>query len=196
MVTASAKDISWEGVWKTVDAVRDRLLRATRLLDDAGIAYAVIGGNAVASWVFAADPSAVRYTADVDLLINRSDLERVRQALEPGGFRYRHSAGIDMFLDGTTAKARDAIHVIFANEKVRAEYALPTPNLTESERSPEYQVLSLEALVRMKLTSFRKKDQVHILDMIRIDMIDESWLQRFPPILAERLCELLSNPDA
>jgi hypothetical protein len=47
----------------------------------------------------------------------------------------------------------------------------------------------------MKLTSFRRKDQVHILDMIDVGLVDESWLDRLPPELATRLKELLDNPE-
>jgi hypothetical protein len=42
---------SWERTRHAVDKVRDRLLRATAALEQAGVAYAVIGGNAVAAWV-------------------------------------------------------------------------------------------------------------------------------------------------
>ena len=47
----------------------------------------------------------------------------------------------------------------------------------------------------MKLTSFRRKDQVHVLDMISIGLIDDSWLDRMPPQLQMRLNELLNDPD-
>jgi hypothetical protein len=36
---------------RAVAKVRERLLRATAALNQAGIPYAVVGGNAVASWV-------------------------------------------------------------------------------------------------------------------------------------------------
>lgn len=55
--------------------------------------------------------------------------------------------------------------------------------------------MSLESLVRMKLTSFRRKDQVHLLDLIGVDLVDETWLDRLPPPLAPRLKELLVDPD-
>jgi hypothetical protein len=48
----------------------------------------------------------------------------------------------------------------------------------------------------MKLTSFRLKDRVHILDMIDVGLIDESWLGRWPGELSIRLKELLDNPDS
>jgi hypothetical protein len=40
-------------------------------------------------------------------------------------------------------------------------------------------VLSLEALVRMKLTSFRDKDRTHLRDMLEVELIDETWTKRF-----------------
>ncbi len=178
-----------------VEAVRDRLARATAALNAAGVAYAVIGGNAVATWVGRVDQSAVRFTQDVDILIRRADLDAVKAALEPAGFIYRHAASVDMFLDGPHAKARDALHVIFAGEKVRAEYVQPAPDVSETELSDSFRVLSLPALVRMKLTSFRDKDRTHLRDMLDIGLLDATWPARFPPELAARLQELIDNPE-
>jgi hypothetical protein len=178
-----------------VEQVRDRLLRATAALEKAGIAYAVIGDNAVATWVGQIDQSAVRFTQDVDLLLRRSDLDAAQTALEAVGFIYRHAASIDLFLDGPNAKARDAVHIIFAGEKVRPEYASSAPDVAESEPSQVFRVLRLEALVRMKLTSFRDKDRTHLRDMLGVGLLDESWLARLPDQLAARLQELLDNPE-
>lgn len=121
MQTSLPESSVLERMERAVLKVRERLLRATSVLERAGIAYAVIGGNAVGAWVAQVDETAVRNTQDVDLLIRRPDLEGVKTALEAEGFRYRHTAGIDMFLDGPGAKARDAVRVIIASEKVRAE---------------------------------------------------------------------------
>jgi hypothetical protein len=129
---------SWERTLQAVEKVRERLLRATAALEKAGVEYAVIGGNAVAAWVGQVDQSAVRFTQYVDLLVRRADLEKAKAALEPAGFVYRHAASIDMFLDGPDAKARDALHIIFAGEKVGADYALPAPDVAESEVSEAF----------------------------------------------------------
>ena len=186
---------SWEQSLRAVEVVKSRLMRATSALETAMIDYAVIGGNAVAAWVGRVDESAVRFTQAVDLLIRRSDLEAVKAALEPVGFRYRHSSSIDMFLDGPDAKARDAVHVIFAAERVRDDYALAAPDVSESEPSETFRVLSLNALVRMKLTSFRDKDRMHLRDLISVGLIDESWPSLLPDPLANRLQELLDTPE-
>jgi len=178
-----------------VELVKNRLLRATAALENAGIAYAVIGGNAVAAWVGRVDQSAVRFTQDVDLLILRSDLDATKAALETAGFIYRHVASVDLFLDGPDAKARDAVHVVFAGERVRPDYALPAPDVIESEPGETFRVLRLGALVRMKLTSFRDKDRTHLRDLISVGLVDESWRLKLPDELAARLQSLLETPD-
>ncbi len=188
-------DALWERIERAVEKVKDRLRRVTSALERADIPYAVVGGNAVQVWVAQVDEAAVRNTRDVDILIQRSDLERAVDTLGKEGFVYRHAAGVSMFLDGPEAKARDAVHVVFASEKVRPEYVLPTPDLSESELIKDTRTLRLEALVRMKLTSFRRKDQVHLQDMLDVGLIDETWLDRFPAELRARLQELIDTPD-
>ncbi len=186
---------AWERVLSIFEEVSQRLLRVTAALEAGGVPYAVIGGNAVADWVGRIDRGAVRLTQDVDLLIRRSDLDRARTVLEAAGFFYQETFDIHMFLDNPTASARDAVHVLFAGEKVRKEYLVPTPDLSESEASERYRVLNLEALVRMKLTSFRDKDRTHIRDIIGVGLIDSTWPARFPPELASRLQHILDTPD-
>lgn len=188
-------DVSWERMERAVEKVRERLLRAASVLEQARIPYAVVGGNAVAAWVSRVDEAAVRNTQDVDILIRRDDLPAAIEAMSKTGFVHRHAAGIDMLLDGPQAKARDAVHLVFAGEKVRPEYLLPTPDVTESEKAPCFRLLSLESLVRMKLTSFRDKDRTHLRDLLDIGLIDAAWCGRFPPELAARLQELVDHPE-
>jgi hypothetical protein len=178
-----------------VELVRQRLLRATEALEAAEIPYAVIGGNAVAAWVSKVDPGAARNTVDVDLLVARARFNEMRSALESAGFVHAEVSGVDLFLDGPQGRPRDAVHVVFAGEKVRQNYTEPAPTLTAVEQHETFRVLALEPLVRMKLTSFRRKDQVHLLDFVEVGLVDRSWLDRLPPALASRLRELLDSPD-
>ncbi len=187
-------EVSWERMIRAVEKVRDRQMRATTALEAAGVPYAVIGGNAVAAAVSKVDEAAVRNTRDVDILLRRDDLPAATTALEAAGFVYRHSSGIDMFLDGPGAKARDAVHVIFALERVRPIDLVPAPDVTESEPSEAGRVLSLEPLVRMKLNSYRDKDKTHLRDLLDVGLVDASWLPRLPPELAARLQALLDTP--
>lgn len=101
-----------------------------------------------------------------------------------------------MFLDGPNASAREAVHVVFGGEKIRPDYADSAPHAFENQLlGANLRVLSFEALVRMKLTSFRRKDQMHLLDLIDIGLLGEKDLPSFPPALAARLRELLENPE-
>jgi hypothetical protein len=100
-----------------------------------------------------------------------------------------------MFLDGPKAKARDAVHVVFAAEKVRPEYLVPAPDVTESEATESFRLLTLDALVRMKLTSFRDKDRTHLRDLIDVGLLEASWVPQLPTELGTRLQSLLDNPE-
>jgi hypothetical protein len=194
-MTVALGSFSLDRMVNAVEKVRQRLLRAAEALESANLKYAVAGGNAVALWVSRVDEAAVRNTQDVDILLRREDLQAAKEALERAGFIYRHTAGVDVFLDGPDAKARDAVHVIFANEKVRPHETLPNPDVTDSEPADRFRVLSLAALVRVKLTAFRDKDRVHLRDLIDIGLIDQTWTARLPAELAARLQSILDNPQ-
>jgi hypothetical protein len=189
------RTVSLERMVRAVEKVRERLLRTAAILERAEIPYAVIGGNAVAAWVSRVDEAAVRNTRDVDILLRRADFDAAKAAMEAAGFVYRHAASIDMFLDGDGAKARDAVHVIFANETVKAGDVVPAPDVTDSEPGDSFRVVSLEALVRMKLVANRLKDQVHLQDFIEVGLIDATWVNRFPGELGARLQHVLDLPN-
>jgi hypothetical protein len=184
-----------------VESVRRRLLRAATALDEAAVPYSVVGGNAVAAWVSRADEAAVRNTRDVDLLLRRADLPAAIIALEGVGFRYRRVASLgragalDVFLDHAKAKVADAVHIVFAGEKTRPDQPQPNAQIEESEDAGEFRLVSLEALVQMKLSAFRDKDRVHLRDLISVGLVDASWLSRLPEELRVRLAEILATPD-
>ncbi len=187
--------VGWERALMAAEKVKERLRRATKALDSAGVPYAVVGGNAVAEWVARIDDEAVRNTRDVDLLVRRGDFASVRAALEAVGFVYHHLLDVDVFIDGPQGKPSGGVHLLFAGEKVRAEDEHPCPELDESERAAEFQVAALTALVRMKLMAWRDKDRTHLRDMIGVGLIDATWPTRLPALLGERLQQLLDHPN-
>src|SRR5262245_34113361 len=192
--TATTFAMDWgilDRMERAVATVRERLLRATAALNEAGVPYAVVGGNAVASWVASIDEGAVRNTRDVDLLVRRADLPAVTAALQAAGFVPEKSFGVTMFLDGPDAKPSESIHLLFAGEKVREDYSQPAPEITTIDDPAGFRVLTFESLVQMKLLSNRDKDKTHIRDMIGVGLIDATWLAKLPPILAERLKAIL-----
>jgi hypothetical protein len=188
-------DALWERIESAVEKVKVRLRRVSQALDAADVPYAVVGGTAVQIWVAQADESVARATQDVDIVLRRADLDAAIRALEAAGFVFREGAGIAMFLDGPNAKARDAVHVVFAGEKVRPDYVESVPDIANYRWIQNVRLMPLEPLVRMKLTSFRDKDRVHLRDLLSVGLIDDSWLANLPRPLATRLKELIDNPE-
>jgi hypothetical protein len=181
---------------RAVAKVRERLLRATAALNQIGVPYAVVGGNAVASWVATVDEGAARNTRDVDLLVRRSDLPAITTALEQVGFVRDEVLDVVMFRDGAEGKPSEAVHLLFAGEKTRPDHLLPAPEIQTVTDPANFHVIALESLVEMKLMSNRRKDQVHVQDLIGVRLIDASWLPKLPPELANRLKQILDTPDA
>jgi hypothetical protein len=70
----------------------------------------------------------------------------------------------------------------------------PAPDVAESELNQGMRILALEALVTMKLTSFRDQDRTHLRDMLSVGLIDASWTSQLPGELASRLQHLLDHP--
>ena len=180
---------------QAVTRVRDRLLRATTALNRAGIPYAVVGGNAVASWVAKIDEGAVRNTRDVDILVRRSDLPMIKTVLEQSGFVADDLLDVIMFRDGPEGKPSEAVHLLFSGEKTRPGHILPAPEIETVDDPEHFRVIKLDALVAMKLMSNRRKDLVHIDDLIAVGLVDASWLPKLPPQLAERLQQILATPE-
>jgi hypothetical protein len=178
-----------------IEKVRARLLKITAVLSAAEVPYAIIGGNAVAEWVGRVDEGAVRFTKDVDILLRRGDMPRAIEAAERAGFHYAETLGVPMFLDSPSALPSSAVHVIYAEERVREDDLVAAPGVGDADEAESFRVVSLEKLVQMKLTSYRRKDQVHLLDMLGVGLIDATWPARFPAALAARLQTLLDNPD-
>jgi len=184
----------FERMFRAVELVQERLNRACAALQQAQVPYAVIGGNAVAAWVATIDEGAARNTRDVDLLLAEDDLPQATIALQKAGFVRDDVMGTVVFLDGNDGKPSQGLHILIAGRKVRPEYATATPTIDQSVEIQSKRIVEFEALVEMKLNSYLRKDQTHLLDMIHVGLVDDSWPDRFPPQLGNRLKELLEDP--
>jgi len=130
-----------------------------------GVSHELVGGLAVLVHVEEVDPAQSVLTRDVDLMIQRADLETVKAIAAQHGFRFRHAAGVDMLLYGVSDRPRNAVHLIFSGERVRPNQAVPNPPLRPERKTihgQEIFVISVADLVKMKLIAYRDKDRVHI----------------------------------
>jgi len=173
-----------------VEKILDVTKRFASALEAAGISYRVVGGFAVFLHIDPVNPMAARLTKDVDVAIDRHDLEAIRAALTSYGFTYRHVAGVDMFLDAKNPGARSAVHAVFIGERVRSEYLEAVPNSDPVRVSHGFLIAPVADLVCMKLTSFRLKDKVHIQDLDGVGLITPEIEQGLSEPLRQRLAEV------
>jgi hypothetical protein len=144
-----------------VEQLFDLAALVEKVFTDAGLEYRIAGGLAAYLYVEDAEPDAGRLTAGIDMLVREGQ-----------------------------PSARRAVHLVFAGEKVRPEYCEPAPALGPCQVLRGLRVVPLADLVRMKLTSFRLKDQVHLQDLDAAGLITPETEAGLPPALAERLAEV------
>lgn len=184
MLTIAAYDRHVQQLLETVG-------RLAQALTQARVDYRVIGGVAVFLYVHERDPLAARSTRDVDVAVDRAQLHAIVDAVRSVGFTYRHAAGVDMLLDAREPRARSAVHLVFVREKVRPEYVEPVPDFSTPTRTAEGILLAPVAeLVRMKLTSFRLKDKVHIKDLDAVGLVTSEVEAQLSEVLRARLREV------
>src|SRR5438552_15175608 len=114
--------LSYKAFVMAMERVEKRLRKVTAALDADGIRYAVVGGNAVALWVAKADPAATRTTKDVDLLVNRGDLDRISQVMRSLGFAVQDLRRLVLFVDPEEPSLRSGVHLVWAGQKGRPSY--------------------------------------------------------------------------
>lgn len=179
-----------------MERVERRLRSVTAALDAAGIRYAVLGGNAVAAWVARVDPAATRTTKDVDLLVDRADLDGVSAVMEQLGFTRQDLRQLILFIDPAEPSRMSGVRLVWAGQKVRPSYAEPAPSLDETIRGSDgFLLLGLPALLRMKLTSLRDVDRVHVADLVRVGLVTAQMRQSLSPEPRQRLASVEAGMD-
>ena len=152
-----------------VEQLFDRVRQLHKLLSAEGIPYRIVGGLAVFFHVSERDQLRARLTGDVDAAVTSEDFARALRAVEDAGMANR---------DG----GRSAVHVY-------ADDASSPP-----EKTVEGILLAPVAdLVRMKLTSFRLKDKVHVQDLDGAGLITPEIEAELPELLRTRLQEVRAS---
>jgi hypothetical protein len=186
MLTAVAYDTH-------VEQLFERMQQFHSLLTAARIPYRIVGGMAVFIHVFERDPLRARLTSDVDAAIDRRHLASIIEAVRTAGWVFRHAAGVDMLIDAVQPRGRSAVHLLFLNEKVRPEYAEAVPASAPDTTREGILVAPVADLVRMKLTSYRLKDRVHIQDLDGVGLISPEMEGQLPKLLRDRLAEIRAS---
>jgi hypothetical protein len=172
------------------------LERIAKPLTAEKIPYELIGGGAVMVQVHRVEPSAVRNTKDIDIMVHRSDLQRIKEVAQCHGFTFRHAASLDMLLPHGETQARNAVHLVFSGEKVRPNQAVANPPIRPEQLSihgVEVAVIPVVDLVQMKLSNNRDIDRVHVRDLDSVGLITPEVETTLEPVLRVRLDEIRST---
>jgi len=170
-----------------VEQISDLAQRIEQAFSAAGLEYRVVGGLATYLYVEERDPDAGRLTRDIDIAVRREDLPAIAEAVRPLGLEYRHAAGVDMLVQADRPVARRAVRLVFTGEKARDTYPEPVPEMGVYCRVRGIRLMPLADLIRMKLTSFRAKDEAHLKDLDEAGLIDPQIEAGLPPVLRQRL---------
>jgi hypothetical protein len=92
-----------------------------------------------------------------------------------------------MLVRSSEPSVRRAVHLVLAGERVRLQYVEPAPRLGPYQTIQGLKLIPLTDLVRMKLTSFRIKDQTHIKDLAEARLITPEIEATLSTVLRERL---------
>ena len=163
---------------KRVEQLFDLAGRVEAAFAAAGLEYRVIGGLAVYLYVEEAAPDAGRLTRDIDIAVRREDLEGIARAVEPFGMQHRHVAGVDMLVQTDAPSARRAVHM------------RPAPAIGPCRTLHGVRLVPLADLVRMKLTSFRSKDETHLKDLDEAGLITPDVEAGLSETLRSRLVQV------
>ena len=143
-----------------------------RLLDAAGVPWALIGGHAVNAWV---EPRA---TADVDVTCaaDAVGLERLRVVLDEAGLRPERVHGAE------EPSGPDFIRFVSDDRRVvveiqTAKTQLQRDTLRRAARQGDARVATPEDLLVMKLIAFRTKDQADLIALVGLPGLDWPYVE-------------------
>lgn len=160
--------------------------RLVKKLDKAKIMHAIMGGMAVYVHGYR------RFTDDVDVLVTADGLQTFRERLvpkdyEPVAGRSRrfvdrvNGVTVDLLLTGGTPGFGKPGPISF-----------PDPAEVR-EKIDDIYFINLATLICLKLAAFRPKDYADVVDLIRVNNLDESFLDRLHPTLHHDYLEALAH---
>jgi hypothetical protein len=174
-----------------MNSLAAELSQITKVLTAAAVPFELVGGMAVNAHILAEHSSRAFVTRDIDLLVRRSDLPAIVEAAVAAGYEDRKIMGGFMLrLPGQ--EPGEAVHLLFAGEKSKSTQPLPHPDVRPESITLlglSVPVAPLADLVRMKLTSFRPKDLVHLQILDETGLLSPAIERSLPAELTSRLVQ-------
>ena len=174
----------------------ERIVKVFRVAD---VPFEVVGGVAVNAHLLAARQRGRTFvTRDIDILVQRSDLDRIVAAAESEGYSAKKITGGFMLARPEQIPA-EAVHLIFAGERSKSTQPVPHPAIRAEVKDVfdlEVPVAPLGDLLQMKLNSLRTKDLVHLQFLDDAGLITPEFESQLPPVLNERLLQARKQFEA
>lgn len=166
--------------------VHQTMRRLVKRLEKARVPYAIVGGMAVNAHHYQ------RTTCDVDILLNRQGFDEFRSRFvskfyehwecRPRRFVDRiNRVRVDVFVAGHYPGIRSP-----------APIAFPDPEAV-SERIDNHSFVNLPTLIQLKLAARRYRDLGDVVELIRFNNLDKSYLQELHPALHRDFIECLEE---
>jgi hypothetical protein len=168
------------------DPVHQTMNRLVKRLEKANIPYAIVGGMAV---------NAHRYrrtTGDVDVLLTPEGLAEFRRLFVEKYYKALPQRK-RRFVDQTNEVPVDILETgLFPGTGKPGPIAYPDPAQV-GETIDNIRVVNLETLITLKLAARRHKDLADVVDLIRYNNLDESFLDKLPPSVRSDFTECLEE---
>ena len=145
--------------------------RIGEALSQGGVPYAVIGGLAVQANTWEAGADVAHARSNVDLLLNRADIEKAKSVL--GGLGY-HLELLSELLRNRTPDALRYVRAVLAGELFSPGSFDEAPLLSQAttyRSALGFQCLRVAPLLGMKLSAYRNVDKVHVQDMLEAGVV-------------------------
>ncbi|MBL8792679.1 MAG: hypothetical protein JNM56_02110 [Planctomycetia bacterium] len=160
--------------------------RLVKRLEKAKIVHAVMGGMAVYAHGYR------RFTDDVDVLVTPQGLETFRSRFVPNDYELvagKKRRFVDR-MNGVTVDLVIAGH--FPGFRSDGPITFPDPSAVRQQIDSIY-FIDLTTLIQLKLAALRPQDYADVVDLIRANQLDESFLTRLHPSLHHDFLEGLAH---
>ena len=168
------------------DQVHKSLNRLIKKLEKVKIAYAIVGGMALAAHHYR------RATNDVGILLSAEGFDEFQRALVPRHYE-QQSGRRRRFVDRRNGVTVDILVTgLFPGEGKPGPIAFPEPEQV-SELADDKRVVNLKTLIELKLAARRHRDFADVVELIRYNDLDESFGRRLHPSVRRDYIECLEE---
>jgi hypothetical protein len=166
--------------------VHQTLKRLVRRLKRARIPYVILGGLALNAHQYE------RMTKDVDVLVTPKAFEQFKKLFVPK-FYLPVPGLLRRFIDRKNQRGVDILLTgLYPGSGKPGPIAFPDPKDVGHEfQSIRY--INLENLIELKLSARRHRDFADVVELIRYNHLDESFIKRLHPVVRQDFIECLEE---